>query len=304
MKKKTTVLFIAFIIAGIVFQLTTGNFPVNFFAFPLGAILGLLWIVLIVILYREKRDSLICRIMLSHQATVWSISLFLAGCFVIGLFPQMNSLQAAKQEGIAGALGCYDFMSSWPFVITLILLLTNLGFVTVRRLLGGRSERKWRFILNHAGVWMVLFAGFLGSADEREVRMAVDKENWYNLAYDADARPVYLKESYRLSDFEVERYPDGTPSGYRAKIFVAKEDTLCLDVSVNNPQKVSFGKDVYISGYDTQSAEPRYCVLQIVIQPYKYMMLAGIIMTLGGAVALFAGGPGCSGRKYERRVKA
>lgn len=302
MRKSTSILFTASIVAGIALQLTAGNFPVRFFAFPLGTALGVLWIALTIILYRERKDSIICRIMLSPQATVWSLSLFLAGCLVIGLFPQLTPSQAAAHDGIAGALGCYNFMSSWPFVITLILLLTNLGFVTVRRLFGGRNGRKWRFVLNHAGIWLALFAGFIGSTDESDVRMAVDKDSWNNRAYDSDANAIHLKESYRLSEFEVEKHPDGSPSGYSAKVIVASsKDTMSLDISVNNPQMVSFGKDVYISGYDTQSPIPQYCVLQIVTQPYRYMLLAGIIMTLAGAVAMFAFGPGRQEDKYDKR---
>ena len=42
----------------------------------------------------------------------------------------------------------------------LFSLLTHLGMITVRRyLLSGKKH--WRFILNHAGLWLALFAGFV-----------------------------------------------------------------------------------------------------------------------------------------------
>ena len=37
--------------------------------------------------------------------------------------------------------------------------------------------------------------------------------------------------------------------------------------------------------------ESKYCVLQVVIQPWKYIMVAGILMMLAGAVLLFINGP-------------
>ena len=40
-----------------------------------------------------------------------------------------------------------------------------------------------------------------------------------------------------------------------------------------------------------QSGRPQYCVVQIVREPLKYLMLAGIIMMLCGARLLFLAGP-------------
>jgi hypothetical protein len=40
-----------------------------------------------------------------------------------------------------------------------------------------------------------------------------------------------------------------------------------------------------------RSPEPAYCVVQIVREPLKYVMLAGIIMMLVGGFLLFLEGP-------------
>lgn len=86
------------------------------------------------------------------------IRLVLAGCLVIGLFPQLSPEDATRKQGLFAMLGCYNFMSSWIFVAGLFSLLTHLGMITVRRcLLSGKKH--WRFILNHAGLWLALFAG-------------------------------------------------------------------------------------------------------------------------------------------------
>ena len=63
-------------------------------------------------------------------------------------------------------------------------------------------------------------------------------------------------------------------------------------LEVNHPYSYRLGEDVYLTSYDMASGnESKYCVLQVVIQPWKYIMVAGILMMLAGAVLLFINGP-------------
>ena len=304
MPSRTALLFIVPMVVGTAVQAVAGNFPVSFFSFPLSGLFGALWVAALVVLYRERRQSWLVGALLSGKATAWSLGLFVAGCLVIGLFPQLRPSEAAARGGVAGMLGCYNFMSSWPFVIMLVLLLSHLGLVTLRGFLSKRPHR-WRFLLNHAGVWLALFAGFVGAADGQDTRLLVERDGWNRLSYDRDSRPVYQRESYRLVDFEKETYPDGTPMSYRARVLAAVPgaDTVCMHLAVNEPYGIAFGRDVYLSGYDQQSAEPRYCILQIVHQPARWLMQAGIVRAFAGAALLLAGGP-VRRRAAERRTAA
>lgn len=163
MNLKTNLLFILLLLLSVAAQCVFGNFPFAFFAFPLDAILALLWIALIGYGYKEKRHSEAVRLWLSPQCTCWTLGWFLAGCLVIGLFPQLSAQEAAEKSGLFSRLGCYNFMSSWIFVTGLFGLLTHLGMITVRRFFTPGRNR-WRFMLNHAGLWLAIFAGFMGSA--------------------------------------------------------------------------------------------------------------------------------------------
>ena len=52
------------------------------------------------------------------------------------------------------------------------------------------------------------------------------------------------------------------------------------------------GEDIYLTGYDvTKGNESEYCILQVVKQPWKYIIVAGILMMLAGAILLFINGP-------------
>ena len=63
-------------------------------------------------------------------------------------------------------------------------------------------------------------------------------------------------------------------------------------LEVNHPYAYRLGEDIYLTGYDvTKDNESEYCILQVVKQPWKYIIVAGILMMLAGAILLFINGP-------------
>lgn len=277
-------------------QFIWGNFPVDFFAFPLNLILAVLWIFFLWFVYQEKRHTVWIKQFLSLRMTAWTILLFIVGCLIIGLFPQLTDLEASQKEGIAGLCGCYNFMSSWTFVAILLWLLTHLGLITIRRI-HSKKKHKWRFFLNHAGLWLTLFAGFFGGADEEVLRIPVYRDFPNQEAYSENKEITFLKDSFQLIDFQVEYYPNGMPQHYQAHIHVANQNIL---LEVNHPYSLRWGEDLYLTGYDMQHSSPNYCIVQIVKQPWKYLLLIGIIMTLSGALLLFLEGPDSSKRNRNK----
>jgi hypothetical protein len=297
MNLTTNLLFSLLFLLSVVLQCIFGNFSFEFFAFPLNAVIALLWIVLIWYGYKELRNWVIVRILLSSSATRWTLGWFLAGCLVIGLFPQLSPEDATRKQGPFAMLGCYNFMSSWIFVAGLFSLLTHLGMITVRRyLLSGKKH--WRFILNHAGLWLALFAGFVGSASEQTLRLPVFRDKPNNEAFTSQGRTVFLDKPFQLKEFAVEHYANGTPRHFFADIIV---DEQVIRLEVNHPYSAGWGEDYYLTSYDMHSPEPAYCVVQIVREPLKYVMLAGIIMMLVGGFLLFLEVPLDFGFFYNSR---
>ena len=195
MNLKTNLLFIALLLLSIVVQCVLGNFPFAFFAFPLDVLLALLWIGGMVYMYKEKRFSQVVRLWLSPQCTYWTLGWLLAGCLIIGLFPQLSVQETAEKSGIFFRLGCYNFMSSWIFVMGLFGLLTHLGMITLKRgFLPGRN--RWRFVLNHAGLWLALFAGFIGSAEEQTLRIPVFRDLPNNEAFTEKGTKVVAADRF------------------------------------------------------------------------------------------------------------
>lgn len=278
-----------YLILAAIIQLFTGNFPLTFMAFPLNIVFAVIWLFLLWRLYKESRTSSFSRFLLAPQTCVLSILLLIAGSLVIGLFPQLSAAEAAKRSGVLASLGCYNFMTTWIFIAILFLLLSNLGMITLRAFYT-RKHARWRFLLNHAGLWLALFAGFFGSSDTQVLRIPLYKGEPAREAFDMNGASYHLDYEMELRSFSVEYYPNGRPSRFAAEVRLGEEEAL---LEVNHPYSYRWGEDVYLTGYDVAGGkDSKYCILQVVVQPWKYVMVAGILMMLVGAVLLFINGPG------------
>lgn len=252
-------------------------FPADFFAFPLNLIFLAVWVVGCVLLWNHCRKSLPVRFLLSPSATFLSIGLFLALCLVVGF------------------TGCRRLAGSWiSFIITLFLQ-TVLLFVIMRgwRLKTASGARlgsvRWRFLMLHLGLLVVVGAAFWGAPDTQTMRMKAYAGEACREAYFMDGRQAWLPYDIVLEDFDVQEYPGGVPSAFRAAVTV---DGVSATIEVNDPYTRTFGEDVYLVGYDAAAgSESTYCILEIVREPWKYVTVFGVLLLLAGAVLLFIGGP-------------
>lgn len=271
-----------------VIQLVTGNFPVSFLSFPLNIVFAAIWLFSLWTLYKEFKNKEFTRFLCSPQTSILAISLFIGSSLVIGFFPQLSDIEADKQDTILASLGCYNFMTSWIFIATLFLLLSNLAMTTFHAY-QYRKRARWRFLLNHIGMWLALFAGFLGSSDTQTLRIPIYKGEPSREAFDMNGTSHYLNYEIELTSFSVEYYPNGRPSRFMANVRLGDESAL---LEVNHPYSYRLGEDVYLTGYDVMKGnDSEYCILQVVRQPWKYATVAGILMMLVGAVLLFINGP-------------
>ena len=277
-----------------IIQYFAGNFPFHFFEFPLNIILGAIWIYSVYMLLRKNNcTNNITRVLVSPETTAFSLFLFVCGTLVIGMFPQLSAIEAEQKEGILGQLGFYNFMSSWIFVSILFILLSHLAAITIRGF-KTRKKKRWRFLLNHVGVWLALAGGFLGSSDVVTARIPVFFDTENNEALTMEGKRLFLDYNMQLMDFHAEYYPNGMPKSYVANVNISDRqngESSQISLEVNHPYEYKIGEDIYLVSYDTHGEKPQYCILQIVHQPWKYIQLIGIIMTIAGAAGMFIGGP-------------
>ena len=146
------VALVAVALLSLVLDVTVGSFPYHIFAFPLNILTLVLWLLLIVRAYRNRKGSIFAQFMLSRTVTWVSLSIMALIGIVLGLQRTPAS-------------------TSWCVVVGLLFVLTHLAFVALR---GWRNRDgiRLRFILTHLGLWLALGAGFWGAPDREQLRVA------------------------------------------------------------------------------------------------------------------------------------
>lgn len=246
-------------------EVLLGAFPMGFFAFPMNVVLVALWVVVVVELFRARERNVVARYLLSTQATVTALVLAAAGCIVVGL----QSKPATQ---------------SYLFVLLVLYVMTVLAMVTLRGWRVGGAVRL-RFLMSHLGLLLALIAGFWGAADYEELRMVVDDKPRQEAIY-IDGRATNLDYTLRLADFDVTYGKSGMPEQYSADIEV---DGKGVKLEVNDPYRVGFGQSIYLMNFE-QSDANTHIVVQIVHQPWRGVMVVGIVMMILGALLMFFGG--------------
>ena len=277
-------LFFAGLAIALLLQWWLGNVPTGLFAFPLGAAL---LVAMCVGLWVVERETDACSWVSSLRSVGMSLRLLTAiilWCVVGGCLPQGETTGVPGVEvDVWQRLGFRDFPSSWPFVCLLVALLAHLSLVIFHRLRVSSVRQQVPFLLLHGGLWLAVAAGTVGSCDLRESRMAVLRSRPGRMAYLSSGRPMPLSYTLQMQDFRIERSEtDGTPVQYAATLLL---DGRPIHLSVNHPYAVTWCEDLYLMSFDTAAtaANPAYCVVQIVRQPWKWMLYAGLLLLLAGA---------------------
>lgn len=280
------IILILYLASALALQLLTGSFPVSFFSFPLNLIIAFLWFWGVLWLWKAWRKSSFVSFFLSKGATLWAIVLFL----LLGL--------------VLGLSGMRNIADSWVIVAFMLYFLTVLLFVILR---GWRLQTatgtgvgtvRWRFLLNHAGLFLALSSAFWGAPDSDELRVKTFKNVPAREAHRIDGTSSWVSYELLLNDFNVDVYKNGVPSMYEADMII---DGRQVTLKVNHPYSPSLGENIYLVGYDSSAGEsPDYCILQIVREPWKYGAAAGIIMMLAAAFMMFIGGPEMRSSKEGR----
>jgi len=171
------------ITAGILLQITTGQFPYELIRFPVNLILTLVLITLAAI-----KPGKILATTGSLPVSVFLIALLAIQSIVMGLMPD-NSLKG-----------------SWPFAMTYFMLLTNLALTVGRRLRTFRLKDTG-FILNHVGLFILLISSGLGAADSRHLFMKVNEGESSDYAENYETgEALLLPFKLTLEDFSMEFY--------------------------------------------------------------------------------------------------
>ena len=259
-----------------IIEICFDSFPVGIFRFPLNILVLALWIILTMILYRNRAYNACSRFMLSREATWLSLVVIVAIGIVLGLEHKPST-------------------TAWPTVLSLLFVLSHLLLIILRGW-HNRNGIRWRFCLTHIGLLMALGAGFWGAPDRELLRMAVHHYP-SNEAHTMERELRFLPYTIELKDFCIQQSESGAPIHYEAEIMV---DDKAVTLKVNHPYARTLNEKIYLVSYATSLNGERYAIIEIVDEPWQWLSATGIIMLIIGSMLLFIQGPR---GKCERKIE-
>lgn len=271
--KRSVLIVLTIFITGLLIQAFAGYFPAEDFAFPINAAVLFAALAGLWVLWREKPGGAVCRWLASGNASIALIAAFLICCLILGM--KMQHADAASFPGFG------NVRRTWWFILISIALMANLFMVIL-----SRRKKGIRFILNHIGVLVALIGCFFGAPDHTVSRAIVSGEAVHE-AVGENGEIVPLPAAMKLDGFNVELDQRGNVRNYMGLIDV---DGKKVELRVNHPYRISISEDVYLTSYDRDNPEPQYCIVEVVRQPWKYLIWAGIVMMMAGGILMFARG--------------
>ena len=157
---------------------------------------------------------------------------------LIGLIPQNSHYLFTT----IGRLGLDHLTTSRPFIIILIYFLFVLGLVILRKLTP-LKRKNTGFLINHTGLWIIVFAAGLGNGDLKRLVMEtkINKIVWH--AFDRNNKIYEMSLAIKLIKFDIETY--------NPKITVIEKTTGKTErKSVKNISTIEKGKQIKYPGFN------------------------------------------------------
>jgi len=233
-------------------------------------------------------------------AWLGGIPFALASMFGVGLLGALGGIIPQTQEQTPGWVqffGLSHIFNGVPFAVAMLLLLTNLGLATLRKV-RSLGMKAWFFSLNHIGLWVVVASAMFGAGDIIRARMILVEGQAEAMVVDATGRHGYLPFGLFLQRFYVEQYPGeggrpGAPKRFAAEATVLRHNQKFEDVriEVNRPLRRD-GWTLYLTNYDlSPTGQTDQCLIEAVRDPWLPAVYTGIFLMLGGAVAMLFRNP-------------
>lgn len=165
---------------------------------PYNALLGAFLIVILFTINFMYRKYPIVRFFSGPEASIGAISMYALLVLFMG-FIQQDELNLLP-------LGLSHIRNSWPFLLSSLYLLNILGLVVLRRIFS-KKKNKLVFLINHFGLWLVIFSAGLGSSDLQRYHMNVNEGEYVTLGYNNKHENIKFPFELKLIDFNIDEFP-------------------------------------------------------------------------------------------------
>jgi len=195
------------IFLGLIFEVLTGGRGAPLLKWPVNIMVGVGLPLLLLILYYRFKNRPIIKWLSSVPAAISAISFFALVVLLLGFIPQDDT----SVNRYLRLLGLTHMKNSWLMMISGLYFLVTLGFVALRRATPF-SRKNLGFLLNHAGLWITIAAGYLGAGDLMRLNLTLlephgGMNQTVSQAVNKRTGETYtLPFSVRLEDFNIEHY--------------------------------------------------------------------------------------------------
>ncbi|MFJ1377010.1 MULTISPECIES: cytochrome c biogenesis protein ResB [Capnocytophaga] len=192
------------LLLGFILQYFLGSIPKSWFSFPQNIIGGLAFVFLnTAIFFIFKKKNFINL----HSSTPFAIvTVITLGVLTIGL----GSISVGQEHHTSPfwlKLGLDDITKTWYFALIYLMALTNLWLAILKRSMV-YQQKNITFLLNHFGLWLIMFAGVLGQGDLVRLKMDLYKDKVEWRATDDNGNVIELPIAMELKSFDIDIYPN------------------------------------------------------------------------------------------------
>ncbi len=197
-------LFVSLILVfiGLIIEFATGGKGTSMPAWPANLLILVLFIAYIVVFYFLVNLPL-KKWLSGVPAAISAICTFAFLVFLMGFIPQEITNHSSP---LMTRLGLNHIVRSWPYLLSSTYLLFVLGLTIIRRI-RPFSFKNISFLLNHLGLWIIIVAGSLGSADSMKLSMVLSRNKETIAAYNSHSQAFDLGFRLQLINFTIDEYP-------------------------------------------------------------------------------------------------
>ena len=231
------------LITGMLLEWITKGRGTGIPSWPLNMQVGLSFIIVLVFIHIYYRDLNVVKWISRVPAAISSIALFSILVLFMGLISQDDPDAAL----ILRYTGLSHVRNSYPLLLSGLYLLTSLGLVILRKI-SPFTFKNFGFLLNHAGLWIIVFAGSLGAGDMKRLNIYAQENEtiWYG--YDSQQQIRELPFSIKLLHFTINEY--------NPKLAYIHSHDLSFPAGIkNNLRQIEPGLKVTIEDWEIEVAE-------------------------------------------------
>ncbi len=200
--KKSFLTLLIVLVIGFIAQYFSGSGGVVMPSFPANLIILLLFTGYLVFTYFAFRHTDIIAVFTGIPLTIAVISAYTLLSLIMGF-----TAQEPHDNELVNRLGLTHIKTSYPFVLSTIFLLIILGYSIIKRLTRKLTLRNMAFFLNHAGLFLIIAAGSLGTGDLLRLSIPVNEGSITNIGVRGDNHKFAIPFHIELNQFSIDQYP-------------------------------------------------------------------------------------------------